>query len=70
MYPSIADFFKFIYTAMVLDKEWKINFFIIIGTRIILYSRNTPLLPLKPKSSFRHLVLVPADKAANNVVVV
>ena len=43
--------------------------------------RNTHLLPPKPKSSFRHLkrgiqdfhmnyVLVPADKAANNVVVV
>ena len=46
-----------------------------------LYSQNTNLLPPKPKSSFRHLkqgiqefhrkyVLVPADKAANNVVVV
>ena len=45
------------------------------------YSHNTNLLPPKPKSSFRHLkqgiqefhrkyVLVPADKAANNVVVV
>ena len=44
-------------------------------------SQNTNLLPPKPKSSFRHLkqgiqefhrkyVLVPADKAANNVVVV
>ena len=43
--------------------------------------RNTHLLPPKPKSSFRHLkrgiqdfhvnyVLVPADKAANNIVVV
>ena len=49
--------------------------------RIKFYSQNTNLLPLKPKSSFRHLkqgiqefhrkyVLVPADKAANNVVVV
>ena len=49
--------------------------------RISFYSRNTHLLPPKPKSSFRHLkrgihdfhmnyVLVPADKAANNVVVV
>ena len=56
-------------------KEWKINIFKIIDTR------NTHLLPPKPKSSFRHLkrgiqdfhmnyVLVPADKAANNVVVV
>ena len=61
-------------------KEWKINIFKIIDTRISFYSRNTHLLPPKPKSSFRHLkrgiqdfhmnyVLVPADKAANNVVV-
>ena len=62
-------------------KEWKINIFKIIDTRISFYSRNTHLLPPKPKSSFSHLkrgiqdfhmnyVLVPADKAANNVVVV
>ena len=62
-------------------KEWKINIFKIIDTRISFYSRNTHLLPRKPKSSFSHLkrgiqdfhmnyVLVPADKAANNVVVV
>ena len=62
-------------------KEWKINIFKIMDTRISFYSRNTHLLPPKPKSSFRHLkrgiqdfhmnyVLVPADKAANNVVVV
>ena len=49
--------------------------------RIEFYSQNTNILPPKPKSSFRHLkqviqefhrkyVLVPADKAANNVVVV
>ena len=49
--------------------------------RIKLYSHNTNLLPPKPKSSFSHLkqgiqefhrkyVLVPADKAANNIVVV
>ena len=49
--------------------------------RIKFYSQNTNLLPPKPKSPFRHLkqgiqefhrkyVLVPADKAANNVVVV
>ena len=49
--------------------------------RIKFYSQNTNLLPPKPKTSFRHLkqgiqefhrkyVLVPADKAANNVVVV
>ena len=62
-------------------KEWKINIFKIIDTRISFYSRNTPLLPPKPKSSFLNLkrgnqdfhmnyILVPADKAANNVVVV
>ena len=62
-------------------KECKINIFKIIDTRISFYSRNTHLLPPKPKSSQRHLkrgiqdfhmnyVLVPADKAANNVVVV
>ena len=49
--------------------------------RIKFYSQNINLLPPKPKSSFRHLkqgiqefhrkyALVPADKAANNVVVV
>ena len=62
-------------------KEWKIKIFKIIDTRVSFYSRNALLLPPKPKSSFRHLnrgiqdfymnyVLVPADKAANNVVVV
>ena len=62
-------------------KEYKINICKIIDTRISSYSRNTHLLPPKPKSSFRHLkrgihdfhmnyVWVPADKAANNVVVV
>ena len=62
-------------------KEWKINIFKIIDTRISFYSRNTHLLPPKPKSSFGHLkrgiqdfhmnyVLVPADKAANIVVFV
>ena len=62
-------------------KEWKINIFKIIDTRISFHSRNTHILPSKPKFSLRHLklgiqdfyinyVLVPADKAANNVVVV
>ena len=57
------------------------NIFKIIDTRVSFYSRNTHLLSPRPKSSFRHLkrgihdfhvnyVLVPADKAANNVVVV
>ena len=54
---------------------------LITGQLGLNYSRNTHFLPPKPKSSFRHLkrgiqdfhmnyVLVPADKAANNVVVV
>ena len=62
-------------------KEGKINIFKIIDTRISFYSRNTHLLPPKPRSSFpnhkrciqdSHInyVLFPADKAANNVVVV
>ena len=62
-------------------KDWKINIFKIIDTPISFYSLNTHLLPPKPKSSFQHLkrgiqdfhmnyVLVPADKAASNVVVV
>ena len=62
-------------------KVWKINICKIIETHISFYARNTHILPPKPKSSFRHLkrgiqdfhmnyVLVPADKAANNVVVV
>ena len=62
-------------------KEWKVSIFKIVDQRIKFYSQNTNLLPLNPKSTFRHLkqgiqdfhrkyVLVPADKAANNVVVV
>ena len=53
----------------------------IIDKGIEFFSQNTNLLPPKPKSSFRHLkqdiqefhrkyVLVPADKATNNVIVV
>ena len=62
-------------------KEWKVSISKIVDQRIKFYSQNTNLLPPKPKSTFRHLkqgiqdfhrkyVLVPADKAANNVVVV
>ena len=62
-------------------KEWKLSIFNIVDKRIKFYSQNTNLLPPKPKSSFRHLkqgiqefhrkyVLVPADRAANNIVVV
>ena len=62
-------------------KEWKVSIFKIVAQRIKFYSQTTNLLPPKPKSTFRHLkqgiqdfhrkyVLGPADKAANNVVVV
>ena len=62
-------------------KTWKRSIFTIVDKRIKFYSLNTNLLPPKPKSSFMHLkqgiqefhrkyVLVPADKAANSVVVV
>ena len=62
-------------------KEWKINIFRIINTRISSYSRDTKHLPHKPKPSLRqhkvgikdfHIryILVPADKAANKIAVV
>ena len=64
-------------------KEWKVSIFKIVDQLIKFYSQNTcsNLLPPKPKSTFRHLkqgiqdfhrkyILVPTDKAANNVVVV
>ena len=49
-----------------------------MNKRISFYSQNTNLLPSKPKTSLRHHklfiqefhILAPADKAANNVVVV
>ena len=62
-------------------KEWKLSILKLVTKRISFYSQNTNLLPPKPKTSLRHLklgiqdfhkkyVLAPADKAANNVVVV
>ena len=64
-------------------KEWKLSIFNIEDKRIKFYSPNTNLLPPKTKFSFRHLkqyigiqefhrkyVLVPADNAANKVIVV
>ena len=60
--------------------NWKLKIFQVIYERVSFYSYNLDLLPPKPKLSFRYLnqgiqfhrkyVLVPADKAANNVVVV
>ena len=66
---------------LALFALWKLNIFKIIDGRISFYCNNLDLLPPKPKFTFRHLkkgiqefhrkfVLVPADKAANNVVVV
>ena len=62
-------------------KDWKLNIFKIIDRRISFCSQNTNMLPRKPKIRYRYLklgiqefhrkyVLVPANKAANNVVVV
>ena len=64
--------------SLLLLKEL-IIIFLFVDKRIKCYSKNTNLLPPKPKSSFRHLkqgiqefhrkyVLVPADKVVNNVV--
>ena len=62
-------------------KDWKLNIFKIIDPHISFYSQNTNMLPRKPKINYRYLksgieefhrkyILVPADKAANNIVVV
>ena len=62
-------------------KAWKLNILKIIDRRISFYFHNTNMLPRKPKISYLYLksgieefhgkfVLVPADKAPNNVVVV
>ena len=62
-------------------KDWKLYIFKIIDRRISFYSLNTNVLPRKPKINYRYLksgieefhrkyVLVPADKAANDGVVV
>ena len=61
--------------------SWKLYIFKTIGGRISFYCNNLDLLPAEPKFTFRSLkkgiqefhrrfVLAPADKAANNVVVV
>ena len=62
-------------------REWKINIFKTIDTRISFYSRSSQFLPPTLKSSLRQLkrgtpdfhmnyVLVPGEYVANNVVVV
>ena len=62
-------------------KDLKLDTFKIIHRRTSFYSQNTNMLQCEPKISYRYLksgieelhrkyVLVPADKAANNVVVV
>ena len=63
------------------QKEWKVIIFKIVDQRIKFYTQIINFLPPTPKSGFRHLkqgiqdfhrkyVLIPADKAGNNVVVV
>ena len=60
---------------------WKRNIFKIVDSRIAFYKTNVHLLPPKPRTSLRHLkkgiqefhskfVLVPADKASNNIIIV
>ena len=60
---------------------WKKSILTIIDTRVKFYQQNTHLLPPKPRFTIRNLkavisnfhskfVLVPADKAANNIVIV
>ena len=59
----------------------KVSIFKIMDQLIKFYSQNFNILPIKPKSTFRHLkqgiqdfhrkyALVPADKAVNNILVV
>ena len=73
--------FKREYVEHKALKEWKLSILKLVNKRISFYSQNTNLLPPKPKTSLRHpksgiqefhkkCVLAPADKAANNVVVV
>ena len=61
--------------------EWKKQIFNIIDKRISFYTSNPDLLPPKPKFLYRDLkssiqnfhskyVLVPADKASNNVIII
>ena len=61
--------------------DWKLNIFKIIDRRISFYNQNTYMLPIKHRISYRYLksgieefyrkyVLDPADKAANNSVVI
>ena len=85
-FPAHTDFNKCRETiASALNdyclNNWKLKIFKIIDERVLFYSNNLDLLPPKPKLSFRYLkqgiqefhrkyVLAPADKAANNVVVV
>ena len=60
-------------------KDWTLNIFKITDRHISFYSQNTNMLARKPKISYRYLksgiekfhrkyVLVPADKAANKLL--
>ena len=61
--------------------DWNNKILQIVNTRIDFYKSNNHLLPFKPKTSFKYLkkgfqdfhsnfVLVPADKASNNVIII
>ena len=61
--------------------DWKKAIFEIIDKRISFYRAHPDLLPPKPKLSYRHLkksiskfhskyVMVPADKASNNIIII
>ena len=61
--------------------NWKLEIVKIIDERVLFYSNNLDIIPPRPKLSFRYLkqgiqefhrkyFMAPADKAANNVVVV
>ena len=69
------------YVEHIALKERKLSILKLVNKCISFYSQNTNLLPPKPKTALRHLklgiqefhqkyVLAPADKVADNVVVV
>lgn len=66
---------------LIALSEWKKQICNIMDSRVNFYKSNTSLLPPKPKLSINFLrkgikqfhdkfVLVPADKAANNIIIV
>ena len=81
MWKLQAPYKNFVIAGVNVSILSPMNIFKIIDGRISFYCNNLDLLQPKPKFTFRHLkkgiqdfhrrfVLAPADKAANNVVVV